>query len=79
MLPVVSCKACIVFVSGVGRKIVQIPVTLFFQVPIPGQCLTNQLCNFFSHDFPHFLYKKNAPPKKDVLATMFLRNITYFY
>ena len=36
MFPVIPGKACIVFVSGVGRKIVQVPVALFLQVSIPG-------------------------------------------
>ena len=36
MLPVVSCKACIVFIPGIGRKFLQILVALLFQIAIPG-------------------------------------------
>jgi len=49
MLPVIPGKACIVFVSGVGRKIVQVPVALFLQVSIPGFGTVYQFCNFFIH------------------------------
>lgn len=49
MFPVIPGKACIVFVSGVGRKIVQVSVTFFLQVSIPVPGLVYQFCNFFIH------------------------------
>ena len=49
MLSVVPGKACIVFIPGVDRKIVQVPVTLFLQISIPISGTVYQFCNFFSH------------------------------